>query len=113
MTSTMELVKRIQTIMPAPAEGRRREGECQWPALCFGGPAEAAARDARGEGDEHRPDRPGAGRMVGSGVMESILVLTHTAPSDEVSADNIPALTRGALEAVAVGGPPSPRPPVS
>src|SRR5258708_13445574 len=41
--------------------------------------------------------------MDGSGVMESILVLTHTASGNEVSADNIPALTRGALETVAAG----------
>jgi electron transfer flavoprotein alpha subunit len=35
--------------------------------------------------------------------MESILVLTHAASSDEVSADGAPALTRGSLEAVAAG----------
>ena len=86
----------MRTIMPALQKAKTRRARSEWFAVRFSEPAETAADDARGEEHERGRDCARDRGMDGSGMMESILVLTH---ADESGA----ALSKGSLEAVTAG----------
>ena len=92
-------MQNMRGMMPALQKAKAATAGGEWPALRLGEPAQAAARDARGEEHGSRRDRARAwcgGLDRGVSTMETILVLTHV---DESGA----ALTKASLEAVTAG----------
>ena len=86
----------MRTIMPALAKAKAAKLDANGLSYVSVEPAQAAARDARGERHDARRNRRRAGRVDWSRIMENILVLTH---ADETGS----ALTKASLEAVTAG----------